>query len=55
MTLQKKFKKGEVESADEYFHKLDKTNNIKMLVDAGQHRDKFDNCADFLDDLMASQ
>ena len=49
-----KFHKGDVESVDGYFKLLSNTNNMKLLVDAGMYKEKFDNCSDFLDDLMAS-
>ena len=50
-----KFKQGNVESVDHYFALLSDSNRMKLLVDAGMLKDKFDTCADFLDDLMASQ
>ena len=50
-----KFNKGDVESAEHYFKLLSKSNNMRLLVDCGMQKDKFDTCADFLDDLMASQ
>ena len=50
-----KFYKGDVESVEHYFRLLSNSNNMKLIVDAGMHKDRFDACSDFLDDLMASQ
>ena len=50
-----KFRKGTVDSVDDYFKLLDEAKHIKLLVDCGLKRDQFESTADFFDDLMASQ